>query len=88
MIDFCIVHQTDTKSVKHTRVMCGASATGLSDHRLVRCKLTFSIKPSIRHKCGSKHRRLNVQKLHTPTVDENLCEKITSNLELLQCDIW
>ena len=39
--DFCIVCQADVKSVKYTRVLCGASATGLSDHRLVRCKLVF-----------------------------------------------
>jgi endonuclease/exonuclease/phosphatase family metal-dependent hydrolase len=81
MIDFCIVRQADVKSVKHTRVMRGASATGISDHRLVRTKLLFVTKPPVRHKSAVNRHKLNVDKLRIPTVRDRLCETITKELE-------
>jgi hypothetical protein len=70
----------DVKSFHHDRVVRGASATGLSDHRLVRSKFGFFIQPIVRHRSVKKCLRLNVESLHAPTVGENLRAKITDNL--------
>lgn len=80
MIDYAIVRQADVKYVQHTRVMRGASATGLSDHRMVRTKLLYSIKPPARHQTISKSQKLNVNSLRAPAVREKLCEKISESL--------
>jgi hypothetical protein len=84
MIDFSVIRQTDLKSVKHTRVMRGVSATDLSDHRLIRTELTFSIKFPVHHKSVAKLRGLNVSKLRVPTEGVLFREKITENLELVR----
>ncbi|XP_062504956.1 uncharacterized protein LOC134181704 [Corticium candelabrum] len=80
MIDFAIVRRADVKYVKHTRVMRGASATDLSDHRMVRINLLYTIKAPARHQSKSKQQKLNVDSLRTLGARENLCEKISETL--------
>ena len=80
MIDFAIVRRADVKYVKHTRVMRGASATDLSDHRMVRINLLYTIKAPARHQSKSKQQKLNVDSLRTLGARENLCEKIFETL--------
>jgi exonuclease III len=78
LIDYIIVRQRDLKDVLHTRVM--RSAECHTDHRLVRCKLNFYLKP--RSKQGRTiKRKLQIKNLLSEDVKENFQTSLHSRLE-------
>ena len=69
LIDFLLVRKSDIADVQIVRAMRGAECW--TDHRLVRGKLIFVVKPRNRS-CGTKlPNRLNVAGLKNATVKKN-----------------
>ena len=89
LIDFLLVKRRDIADVQFVHAMRGAECW--TDHRLVRGKLNFVVKPRIRS-CGTKlPKRLNVAGLKNAAVKEKLvremenifCENSWENLRSL-----
>ena len=82
-IDFIIIRQRDISDVRHTRVMRGASASVFSDHRLVRSKLSLSVKKTVSHQSCQRFRKLNVSQLNDPSTSLRLKNELTTKLQEL-----
>ena len=74
MIDYAITRQRDAMDIYHTRSMCGSCTW--SDHRLVKCKLSFRAKPQ-RHRCRLKPAiKLNIARLKSTESRALLASKL------------
>ena len=82
-IDFIIIRQRDISDVRHTRVMRGASASVFSDHRLVRSKLSLSVKKTVSHQSCQRFRKLNVSQLNDPSTSLRLKNKLITKVQEL-----
>ena len=78
LIDYVLVRKRDLKDVLHTRVM--PSAECHTDHRLVRCKLLFHIKPQ--PKRGEPTRKkFEVSFFHYPHIQESFDKSLKEKLK-------
>ncbi|XP_035672024.1 uncharacterized protein LOC118413014 [Branchiostoma floridae] len=75
LLDYILVRQRDIADVLHTRVM--PSADCYTDHRMVRARLRFSIKPPVKRK-GPQMKRLQVDRLHG--LKEKFQDKLSERL--------
>ena len=82
MLDYILVSQHDLEDVVHTRVMPRVECH--TDHRIVRCKLSFHFKLKPRLGCAPK-KKLKVCSLQTVKIRVDLQENIRSKLERSNC---
>ena len=82
-IDFIIIRQRDISDVRHTRVMRGDSVSVFSDHRLVRSKLSLSVKKTVSHQSCQRFRKLNISQLNDPSTSLRLKNELTTKLQEL-----
>ena len=69
LLDYVLTRKHDTRDVLHTRVM--SSADCYTDHRLVRCKVSFAFKSPPKRE-GPQMKKLQVHKLRDQRVKNNL----------------
>ena len=77
-IDFAICRRHDLKDFKITRVMRGAECS--TDHRLIRCKLTFQVRRKRRPQGKKPPKKLDVSQLQNPTVAAEFQNKLSEKL--------
>ena len=71
----------DLHEVKHTRVLRGALSLNLTDHRLLRTKLSLAVQKKTRHLAKPPLKKLNIRGLKDAGIAEDLCAHITIKLE-------
>ena len=69
LLDYVLTRQRDKRGVPHTRLV--PSADCYTDHRLVRCKVTFAFKCPPKRK-GPQTQKLQVHTPRDPRVKNNL----------------
>ena len=75
MLDYVITRQRDIKDIHLTRVKRGACAW--SDHRLVKSEIAFRVKIPRQKRANPAHKKLDVEKLKSLEVREELAHKLT-----------
>ena len=75
LIDYAITRTRDIHDVLHTRAMCGPCSW--SDHKLVKCKMALKIKKRIHHSKAKTAPKLNVAKLRSKEVSEQLAKRLS-----------
>jgi len=80
MIDYVLVRKQDIKDISSVRVMRGAECW--TDHRLVRAKFRFVVKPKIRGPGVTVPKRLNIGRLKNDVVKQELVKE----MEELECE--
>lgn len=62
MVDYVITLQYDVPDVLHTRKLRGASSLNLTEHRLIRSKMSLVDKKSVPYKTNVSVKKLNTNK--------------------------
>ena len=79
LVDYTKIRQRDICDVKKTRNMRCTDC--LSEHRMIRSKMCLNVQPC-RHRCSAKPRKkLDVVKLKSVTVQQQLAEKLNTIFE-------
>ena len=86
LIDYVIVRAKDQRDVRVTKAMCGADCW--TDHRLIISKTTLHIQPSRRPQGQKVAKRLNVDKLKLPSVQEELSSTLSQELSEVTSSDW
>ena len=79
LIDYVLVRQQDRRDVRITKSMCGADCW--TDHRLLVSKMNMVIQPHVRPQGGKAPKKLDVNKVHNPTVKQSLLVDLAQHLE-------
>ena len=86
MIDYILVRQQDLHDVHITRAMRGADCW--TDHRMVRSVMNLKLQKTVRPQGNHSSRRLDVQKLLIPKIQEafqsTLAQAVTENLTTIE----
>ena len=83
LIDYVLVRKRDMRDICSVRAMRGADCW--TDHRLVRAKVRFVVRPKLRGGNVSIPKRLNVARLK----DELVKEQLVHEMEDIYCEtIW
>ena len=84
LIDYIITRRRDIKNIKVTRAMRGADCW--TDHVLLRCKASFQIAGRHRKQPSNVMKKLDVKKLNSPEMQQELSDALSNNLQQLQSD--
>ena len=79
LLDYVIVRRRDIQDVRVTKTMCGAECW--TDHRLLISKMNLRITPRRRPQGVKNPKRLNVSKLKSELVQQELAEELERNLQ-------
>ena len=85
LIDFIITRRRDISDILITRAMRGADCW--TDHVMLRCKASFRIAGKQRKQPSSVKKKLDVNKLNSPQVQQDLSDTLTKNLQQISQDI-
>ena len=86
LIDYIIVRAKDKQDVQVTKAMCGADCW--TDHRLIISKTKLLIQPTRRPQGQKVAKRLNVNKLKLPSVQEELSTTLSQQLSEVKGSDW